>query len=55
MIELLLVRRDIDEKVIAQLQTEEMLRFQQAAQLKEALGSCRGIGAAIGIIMATTR
>ena len=44
-------RLDLNEKVIAELQMEGLLNYDQAVHLQEALRSSRMIGAAIGMIM----
>jgi ANTAR domain len=48
-------RLDIDEKIIAELQADGLLRQEETAQLREALRTSRMIGSAVGIVMANRK
>jgi len=48
-------RLDIDEKIIAELQAEGLLRQEETAHLREALRTSRMIGSAVGIVMANRK
>jgi hypothetical protein len=48
-------RLDIDEKIIAELQADGLLRQEETAHLREALRTSRMIGSAVGIVMANRK
>jgi uncharacterized coiled-coil protein SlyX len=48
-------RLDIDEKIIAELQADGLLRQEETAHLREALRTSRVIGSAVGIVMANRK
>lgn len=54
-IDRLQVGAEVDRHLIAELQAEGLLRAEHAAEMEAALKTARVIGAAIGIVMATSR
>jgi hypothetical protein len=54
-IDRLQVGAEVDRHLIAELQAEGVLRAEHAADIEVALRSARVIGAAIGIVMASSR
>ena len=54
-LEVLAAKVDIDHVILLELQAEGVISREHAANLEEALRSSRTIGAAMGIIMTTTK